>query len=117
MNDDSLSTLTQMTEGPVAPADRVYAFERVRDLCRTAPRVIRRARTRLTALPDPTGDCPAAADGTLMLEGGLILSAGVMAVTVREAVDLLMARFRHRLRRLEESRRGQPIGSFPANAA
>jgi ribosome-associated translation inhibitor RaiA len=117
MNDDSLSTVTQMMEGPVPPADRVYAFDRVRDLCRTAPRVIRSARTRLTAQPDSTDDCPAAAEGTLMLDGGLILSSEVMAATVREAIDVLMARFRHRLKRLEDTRRDQPIGSFPASAA
>jgi hypothetical protein len=117
MNDESLSTLTQMIEGPVPSADRVYAFDRMRDLCRTAPRVIRRARIRLTDQPDSTGGCPASAEGTLMLYGGLILSAGVMAATMHEAVDLLMARFRHRLHRLEETGRGQPIGSFPANAA
>ncbi len=117
MNDDSHSTLTQMIEGPVLPADRVYAFDRMRELCRTAPRAVRRVRIRLTDQPDSPGDCPASAEGTLMLHGGLILSAGVMAATMPEAVDLLMARFRHRLHRLEETGRGQPIGSFPANAA
>jgi len=117
MNNESVSTMTQMIDGPVAPVDRLYAFDRVRDLCRTAPRPIRRARTQLTAPPDPTGDCPATAEGTLMLEGGLILGAGVTAATVHEAIDLLLARFRHRLRRLEETGGDQPIGSFPANAA
>ena len=117
MNDDSLSTLTQLIEGPVASVDRLYAFDRVRDLCRTAPRAIRRARTRLTAASAPAGDWPAAADGTLMLDGGLILGAGVTAATMHEAIDLLMARFRHRLLRMEETRRDQPMGSFPANAA
>jgi ribosome-associated translation inhibitor RaiA len=116
MNDDSDSTLTQMIEGPVPTAERMYAFDRMRDLCRTAPRAIRRARISLSDQPDSTGGCPASADGTLMLYGGLILSAGVVAATMHEAVDLLMARFRHRLHRLEETGRGQPIGSFPANA-
>ncbi|HMG26280.1 MAG TPA: hypothetical protein VKH36_05635 [Acidimicrobiia bacterium] len=117
MNDDSLSTLTQMIDGPVASVDRLYGFDRVRDLCRTAPRPIRRVRTRLTAPPDPSDDYSATAEGTLMLDGGLILGVGVTAATVHEAIDLLMARFRHRLRRLEETDGGQPIGSFPANAA
>lgn len=116
MNDDSLSTLTQMTEGPVPSADRVYALDRVRDVCRTAPRAIRRARTRLTA-PDGSADWPATAEGSLMIDGGLILSAVVTATTVHEAIDLLMTRFRHRLQSLTETRRDQPIGSFPANAA
>jgi ribosome-associated translation inhibitor RaiA len=117
MNDDSLSTLTQMIDGPVAPIDRVYAFDRCRELCRTAPRVVRRVRTRLSAQPSPAGDSPAVAEATLMLDGGLIVCAGVTAATMHEAVDLLMQRFRHRLGRLGEARRGQPIGSFPANAA
>ena len=119
MNDESVSTLTQMIDGPVASVDRLYALDRVRDLCRTAPRPIRRARTQLTAPPDATGDVPATAEGTLMLEGGLILGAGVDAATLHEAIDLLMARFRHRLHRLEETAGSgdQPIGSFPANAA
>jgi len=116
MNDDSHSTLTQMIEGPVPTAERMYAFDRMRDLCRTAPRGIRRARISLTDQPDSTSGFPASADGTLMLYGGLILSAGVVAATMHEAVDVLMARFRHRLHRLEETGRGQPIGSFPANA-
>ena len=111
MNDDSFSTLTQMIDGPVASVDRLYAFDRVRDLCRTASRPIRRVRTRLTAQPDPTGDAPATAEGTLMLDGGLILSVGVTATTVHEAIDLLLARFRHRLRRLEEASGDQPIGN------
>ena len=117
MDDDSLPTLTQVIEGPVASIDRVYAFDQVRDLCRTAPRAIRRARTRLTAPAAPAGDWPAAAEGTLMLDGGLILGAGVTAATMHEAIDLLLARFRYRLHRLEETRPDQPIGSFPANAA
>ena len=117
MNDDSLSALTQMIEGPVPSADRLYALDRVRDLCRTAPRAIRRARTRLTAPPDATDDWPATAEGSLMIDGGLILSAVVTGTTVHEAIDVLMARLRHRLHRLSETRRDQPIGSFPANAA
>jgi ribosome-associated translation inhibitor RaiA len=117
MNDDSLSTLTQVIEGPVPSADRLYAFDRMRAVCRAAPRAIRRARISLADQPDSTGGCPVSAEGTLMLDGGLILSAGVSATTMHEAVDLLMARFSHRLHRLEETGRGQPIGSFPANAA
>jgi ribosome-associated translation inhibitor RaiA len=116
MSDDCV-TLTEIIDGPVAATDRVYAFDRVRDLCRTAPRAVRRVRTRLTAQPHPAGERPVAAEATLMLDGGLIVCAGVSAATMHEAIDLLMARFRHRLRRLGEARRGQPIGSFPASAA
>jgi hypothetical protein len=110
-------TLTEVIDGPVSALERVYAFEQVRDLCRTAPRAVRRARTRLEAPADASASWPAAAEGALMLDGGLIVASAVTAATMREAIDLLMARFRHRLHRLEETRRDQPIGSFPANAA
>jgi hypothetical protein len=43
--------------------------------------------------------------------------AGVSGATMYDAIDLLMARFRYRLHRLEDTRPDQPIGSFPANAA
>jgi hypothetical protein len=114
---DAVSTLTQTIEGPVARVDRLYAFDRLRDLCRTAPRPVHRARTRLSTAPDAGVDRPAAAEGTLLLDGGLIVSTAVFADTVHEAIDLLLARFRHRLSRLGEARRDQPMGSFPANAA
>lgn len=110
-------THTEVIDGPVTALERAYAFEQVRDLCRTAPRAIRRARTRLEAPTEACAPWPAAAEGALMLDGGLILASGVTAATVREAIDLVMARFRHRLHRLEETSRDQPIGSFPANAA
>jgi ribosome-associated translation inhibitor RaiA len=109
--------LTEVIDGPVTALERVYAFEQVRDLCRTAPRSIRRARTRLEAPAEASAQSPAAAEGALMLDGGLIVASSVTAATMHQAVDLLMARFRHRLHRLEETGRGQPIGSFPANAA
>jgi hypothetical protein len=113
----SLPTVTEIIDGPVASIDRVYAFDRIRDLCRATPRVVRRARTRLTSPPEPAPDWRAAAEGTLLLDGGLIVCAAVTAVTMREAIDLLMARLRHRLRPLDEPERDQPIGSFPASAA
>ena len=109
-------TLTEIIDGPVASIDRVYAFDRIRDLCRATPRAVRRARTRLTS-PEPTPDWQAAAEGTLLLDGDLIVCAGVTGATMREAIDLLMERLRHRLRPLGEPKRDQPIGSFPASAA
>jgi hypothetical protein len=114
---DAVSTLTQTIEGPVAGVDRLYAFDRLRDLCRTAPRPVRRARTRLSTMPDAGVDQLAEADGTLLFDGGLIVSTAVTARTVHEAIDLLLARFRHRLDRLGDTRPGHPIGGSPANAA
>src|SRR5690349_10175901 len=99
-------TVTEIIEGPVASVDRVYAFDRLRDMCRAAPRAVRRVRTRLTAPPQPGQDRQAAAEGTLLLDGDLIVCAGVTATTTREAIDLLMVRLRYRLRRLAETKRG-----------
>lgn len=117
MNNTELRpTVTEIIEGPVASVDRVYAFDRLRDMCRAAPRAVRRVRTRLTAPPQPTPDRQAAAEGTLLLDGDLIVCAGVTATTLREAIDLLMVRLGYRLRRVAETKRDQPIGSFPASA-
>lgn len=110
-------TLTEIIEGPVASIDHVYAFDQIRDLCHAAPRAVRRARTRLTSPSEPTPDWRASAEGTLLLDGNLIVCAGVTAATMREAIDLLMARLRHRLRPLGEPLRHQPIGNFPVSAA
>jgi hypothetical protein len=115
-NTELRPTVTEIIEGPVASVDRVYAFDRLRDMCRAAPRAVRRVRTRLTAPPQPNPDRQAAAEGTLLLDGDLIVCAGVTATTLREAIDLLMVRLGYRLRRLAETKRDQPIGSFPASA-
>jgi hypothetical protein len=118
MNDSKvLPTVTEIIDGPVTSIDRVYAFDRLRDVCRAAPHAVRRARTRLTSPPQPPQDCQAAAEGTLLLDGDLIVCAGVTATTMREAIDLLMAQLRYRLRRLAETKRDQPIGSLPVSAA
>jgi len=118
MNDSKvLPSVTEIIDGPVASIDRVYAVDRVRDLCRAAPRAVRRVRTRLTSPPQSTPEWQAAAEGTLLLDGDLIVCAGVTATTMREAIDLLMVRLRYRLRRLGETKGDQPIGSLPVSAA
>jgi hypothetical protein len=110
-------TVTEIIEGPVAAVDRVYAFDRVRDACRSAPRTVRRARARLFTQPHPTGRWPSIAEGTLILDGGVVVCAGVAAGTLREAIDLLTARLRRRLRGLGVTPPRQPIFRLPANAS
>ena len=118
MNDtEQRPTVTEIIEGPVASVDRVYAFDRLRDMCRAAPRSVRRVRTRLTAPPESASGRQAAAEGTLLLDGDLIVCAGVTATTMREAIDLLMVRLAYRLRRLAEAKRDQPIANLPVSAA
>jgi hypothetical protein len=108
-------TVTEIIDGPIASVDRVYAFERIRAICRETPRAVERARARLTA-QYPRGDSPATAECWLLLEGGLIVCAGVAANSMRDAVDALMARLRRRLGIVDAERRRQRIESLPATA-
>jgi len=91
------ATTTEIIEGPITATDRVYAFDKIRQVYPRAPSVVRRARARLTAQPHPTGSRPATAECTLVLEDGLIVSAGAVGGSVRDAVDELTTRLRRRL--------------------
>jgi ribosome-associated translation inhibitor RaiA len=93
----SNATMTEIIEGPITATDRVYAFDKIRQVYPRAPSPVRRARARLTARPQPSGSCPATAECTLVLEDGLIVSAGAIGSSVRDAVDELMTRLRRRL--------------------
>lgn len=110
------ATLTEIIEGPITAVDRVYAFDRIRAICRGAPRAVQRARARLTAQPHPTGSWPATAECTLLLEDGLIVCAGVVGNSVRDAVDALTVRLRRRIGDVgDEPGAFSPVG--PARAA
>jgi ribosome-associated translation inhibitor RaiA len=89
--------MTEIIEGPITATDRVYAFDKIRQVYPRAPSPVRRARARLTAQPHPSGSWPATAECTLVLENGLIVSAGAIGSSVRDAVDELMTRMRRRL--------------------
>jgi hypothetical protein len=91
------ATMTEIIEGPVTATDRVYAFDKIRELYPTAPSAVRRARARLTKQPHPRGTWPATAECTLVLEDGLIVCAGAIGTGVRDAVDELTTRLRRRL--------------------
>jgi hypothetical protein len=91
------ATTTEIIEGPITATDRVYAFDKIRELYPRAPSAVRRARARLTARPHPTASSPATAECTLVLEDGLIVSAGAIGSSVRDAVDELTTRLRRRL--------------------
>jgi ribosome-associated translation inhibitor RaiA len=89
--------MTEIIEGPITAVDRVYAFDKIRGICRRAPRAVRRARVRLTAQPHPNGSWPATAECTLRLEDGLIVCAGAVGSSVDDAVDSLTERLRRRI--------------------
>jgi hypothetical protein len=86
------ATMTEIVEGPVPAADRIYALDQIHSICRAAPRAVQRARVRLCVQPHPIGDAPAAADCLLLVDGALIICAGSAASSMREAIDGLAAR-------------------------
>jgi hypothetical protein len=86
------ATMTEIVDGPVTAADRIYALDQIRSICRAAPRAVRRARVRLCLESHPIGDAPAAADCLLLVDGALIICAGSAANSMREAIDGLAAR-------------------------
>jgi hypothetical protein len=110
------ATLTGILEGPIAAVDRVYAFDKIRSVCRRAPRAVRRAQARLTVQPRSKGSWPATAECTLLLEDGLIVCAGVVGNGVRDAVDTLAARLRRRVGDLSDEVLPQRIDSLPTIA-
>jgi hypothetical protein len=109
--------VTEIIEGPISAVDRVYAFDRIRGICRKAPRTVRRARARLTAHHHPSGESAATAECWLLLEGGLIVCAGVVGSSVRDAVDAVTARLERRLGGAGDDRRAQRISSLPVMAS
>jgi hypothetical protein len=78
----------------IASAAGLMRHRRLRPFGTNRPRL---ARARLTARPRPTGTWPATAECTLVLEDGLIVSAGAIGTSVRDAVDELTTRLRRRL--------------------
>jgi ribosome-associated translation inhibitor RaiA len=91
------ATMTEIIEGPISATDRVYAFDKIRELYPRALPPVRRARARLTARPHPTASWPATAECTLVLEDGRMVSAWAIGTSVRDAVDELTTRLRRRL--------------------
>ncbi len=95
--------LSEIIDGPVAPTDRVHAFDVLRGICRRAPRPVSSAKARLTSVPEGGIASLAIAEAILVLDGGLIVCAGSEATTMREAVDDLAFRLRRRLGKVAET--------------
>ncbi|HZP27310.1 MAG TPA: hypothetical protein VFC99_00025 [Acidimicrobiia bacterium] len=92
--------LSEIIDGPVAPLDRVHAFDALRSICRRAPRPVRSARARLTSVPEGGAAPLAIAEAILVLDGDVVVCAGSEATTMRDAVDDLAARLRRRLAKM-----------------
>jgi ribosome-associated translation inhibitor RaiA len=99
-------TMTEIVDGPVAAADRIYALDEMHSVCRAAPRAVRRVRMHLSVKPQPTNATPAAADCLILVDGALIICAGAVASTTHDAVDGLTARLRRRIQELKSTRTG-----------
>src|SRR5262245_8395664 len=82
----AVPTLSEIIDGPVAPLDRVHAFDVLRAICRRAPRPVCSARARLTSVPEGGATPLAIAEVILVLDGGLVVAAGSEGTTMREAV-------------------------------
>lgn len=100
--------LSEIIDGPVAPLDRVHAFDVLRGICRRAPRPVCSARARLTSVPLGGAMPLAIAEAILVLDGGLVVCAGSEATTMRDAVDDVAARLRRRLANIA-GRAPQPL--------
>jgi hypothetical protein len=86
-------------EGAVGPLERVYALDRLRDLCECAPEPVRRAQGHLAAVATTSPAPVAIVHCALELEGGTLLVAGAVADTSYDAVRELVLRLRRRLDR------------------
>jgi ribosome-associated translation inhibitor RaiA len=86
--------------GEVSKAERAYAHDKVEHLLRRVKRPVLFARVDLNLHADPAREHGAFAKAELDLNGRVV-RAHVAAATMFEAVDLLEARLRERLERVE----------------
>lgn len=101
MNDVLPSPVTvEVVDGFVAPAERGYADEVVRSLCRRAGSA--RGRVVLAARTNSDGSTTASADAILVLDEYQLLCAGAAATTMAEAIDALDARLQRQVSGLRE---------------
>lgn len=101
-----------VTHGHVPQRFVEYARDKIADLARYTGEPIPHLRLTLAYAGDPAVSRPARAQANLDLNGRL-LRGEVVAASLREAVDLLQARLRHRLSRMalhwEARRGGRPV--------
>jgi hypothetical protein len=84
----------EVVGGPVAPADLDYTWEQTRHISRRSPCAVYCGRIRLRAESHDRSN--ATADAVLVVEG-VIICAGAIAPTTREAVERLAGRLHRRM--------------------
>jgi hypothetical protein len=87
----------EVVGGPVASVDQAYAWEELGHLWRETPRMMQLACAQLCTGIDDDGRSIAAVDAFLVLDGDLVICAGAVASTMRDAVDHLAGRLRQRV--------------------
>jgi hypothetical protein len=90
----------EVAGGFVAPAERGYADEVVRSLCRRAGSA--RGRVVLAARTNSDGSTTTSADAILVLDEYQLLCAGAAATTMQRAIDTLDARLQLQMAGLRE---------------
>jgi len=85
--------------GPVSPAERAYAHDKIGRVRGVAPGPVLFARVELVQHADPARERPAFAKAELDVNGRLV-RGHVASATMFEAIDLLEARLRAQLERL-----------------
>jgi ribosome-associated translation inhibitor RaiA len=101
MNEVLPSPVTvEVAGGFVAPAERGYADEVVRSLCRRAGSA--RGRVVLAARTNSDGSTTTSADAILVLDEYQLLCAGAAATTMQGAIDTLDARLQRQMAGLRE---------------
>jgi ribosome-associated translation inhibitor RaiA len=97
------------------PEAAEYARSKIGELARYTSRPVLHARIRLTRHRDPAVQRPVLAQANLDVDGRPV-RAQIQAETAREAVDLLAARLRRLLERIDESRNIAPGRPSPAGS-
>jgi ribosome-associated translation inhibitor RaiA len=90
--------LTQIIDGPIEPAERIYAFDELRKFCNSSTKPVIRADARLFSEPKTHPRPIAIAECAVVVDGGTVVVAGAVGNTVRQAIDELIGRLRRRLR-------------------
>ena len=97
-NPQASPILTELIDGPVPIVDRIYAFDKLREVCHRSVLTVHQAQARLRCEPAHHATPVATAECAVVLDGGTIVVAGAVGTSMHQAVDEMIARLRRRLR-------------------